>query len=89
MFTTFENTEDKKQLDFYDEIATQMLSMIRKHIHQIYTDESLTANNRTILKNFYLEHFATPAARAVYESYFPKKLRSLVQLPSDPADEVQ
>jgi hypothetical protein len=79
----FEGSKEKQQLDYYDELVTEMLSMISKHLHQINTDENYTPQYKTYVKNFYLEHFVTPAARAVYLSYFPKNLRSVVPLPDD------
>ena len=75
MPTLEEESEVKNQLALYEDLVDQMMKMVRQQIFNIHNDEKLTANNKTILKNFYLEHFVSPAAREAIDKYFPKSLR--------------
>lgn len=51
--------------------VSSVLFRTRIHFREINNDRALSEEDKKRLKQFYLEHFVAPRARAVLKKYFP------------------
>jgi hypothetical protein len=76
----FKSTEEVRQVTHSIEVG-ELLQVVREHFAAINVDETLTAEDKSQLKNFYLEHLMAPKAQALFAKHFPEEAAAAANRP--------